>query len=205
LLDNNLLGTFELNGLAALAKGQAQILVTFELDINGILQVHASERRGEHHHAEGESHRITINNDKGRLTHDEIERMISEAQEEEDKIQQTVAQQTQLTVVYTALETFTKVAYETLFGDEDDPIQNEKKHKRIQERLTKEDIASIKTLLEETQTWLSGLNIQAIHTEKESEEKEKNISTLQQHITLKQMSLEQAVQPLLKKLFDPAH
>lgn len=200
--DNNLLGTFELNGIQPLPKGQSQILVTFELDINGILQVHASERRGDSN-VEGESHRITINNDKGRLTHDEIERMISEAQEEEDKIQQTVHKQTQLTVLYTALDTFSKVTYETLFGDEEDPIQNEKKHKRIQERLSADDISSIKSLLEETQTWLSHLNIQ--QTGKELEEKEKDVTALQQHITLKQMSLEQAVQPLLKKLFDPAH
>ena len=77
------LGRFELNGIPAAPRGQPQIDVTFEIDANGILNVKAEDK------ASGASEKITITNDKGRLTQEEIERMVEEAEEfaEEDKIQ----------------------------------------------------------------------------------------------------------------------
>merc|ERR1740138_1030401 len=77
------LGRFELNGIPAAPRGQPQIDVTFEIDANGILNVKAEEK------GSGKSEKITITNDKGRLTQEEIERMVEEAEEfaEEDRIQ----------------------------------------------------------------------------------------------------------------------
>merc|ERR1719272_2550160 len=77
------LGRFELNGIPAAPRGQPQIDVTFEIDANGILNVKAEEK------GSGASEKITITNDKGRLTQEEIERMVEEAEEfaEEDRIQ----------------------------------------------------------------------------------------------------------------------
>jgi len=77
------LGRFELNGIPAAPRGQPQIDVTFEIDANGILNVKAEEK------GSGKSEKITITNDKGRLTQEEIERMVEEAEEfaEEDKLQ----------------------------------------------------------------------------------------------------------------------
>merc|ERR1711959_779842 len=81
--DCHLLGKFDLNGIAAAPRGQPQIEVTFEVDANGILNV-AAEDKGS-----GKSEKITITNDSGRLSPEEIERMVQEAEEfaEEDKLE----------------------------------------------------------------------------------------------------------------------
>merc|ERR1712023_239855 len=80
--DNHILGKFELTSIPPAPRGQPQIEVTFEVDANGILNV-AAEDKGT-----GNSESITITNDKGRLSQEEIERMVQEAEEyaEEDKL-----------------------------------------------------------------------------------------------------------------------
>ncbi|KAJ4460790.1 putative Luminal-binding protein 4 [Paratrimastix pyriformis] len=79
--DNNLLGKFELRGIAPAARGTPQIEVTFEVDTNGILSVTAEDK------ATGSKESIVITNDKGRLSKEDIDRMLNEAKqfEEEDK------------------------------------------------------------------------------------------------------------------------
>ncbi|KAK5798497.1 hypothetical protein VI817_004787 [Penicillium citrinum] len=72
--DNNLLGKFELTGIPPAPRGVPQIEVTFDLDANGIMNVSASEK------GTGKSNKITITNDKGRLSKEEIERMLAEAE-----------------------------------------------------------------------------------------------------------------------------
>ena len=71
---NNLLGKFELSGIPPAPRGVPQIEVVFDIDANGILNVSASEK------TTGKSNRITITNDKGRLSKDEIERMVNDAE-----------------------------------------------------------------------------------------------------------------------------
>merc|ERR1712216_71051 len=80
--DNHLLGKFELTGIAPAPRGVPQIEVTFEIDSNGILNVGAEDK------GTGASEKITITNDKGCLTEEEIEKMIREAEEfaEEDML-----------------------------------------------------------------------------------------------------------------------
>ncbi|OQN98373.1 78 kDa glucose-regulated protein [Cryoendolithus antarcticus] len=79
--DNNNLGKFELTGIPPAPRGQPQIEVTFELDANGILRVSANDK------ATGKAESITITNDKGRLSAEEIERMVADAEKyaDEDK------------------------------------------------------------------------------------------------------------------------
>ncbi|KXJ96790.1 hsp70-like protein [Microdochium bolleyi] len=79
--DNNILGKFELTNIPPAPRGVPQIEVSFELDANGILKVSAHDK------GTGKSETITITNDKGRLTPEEIERMVAEAEKfaEEDK------------------------------------------------------------------------------------------------------------------------
>jgi L1 cell adhesion molecule like protein len=72
--DNNLLGTFNLTGIPPAPRGVPKIEVTFDLDANGILNVSAKEG------STGKSERITIQNDKGRLSKEEIDRMLAEAE-----------------------------------------------------------------------------------------------------------------------------
>jgi len=72
--DNNLLGKFELSGIPPAPRGVPQIEVTFDIDANGILNVSAQDK------STGKQNKITITNDKGRLTKDEIDRMVNEAE-----------------------------------------------------------------------------------------------------------------------------
>ena len=72
--DNNRLGKFELTGIPPAPRGVPQIEVTFSLDANGILKVEAADK------GTGKSESITITNEKGRLSKDEIDRMVEEAE-----------------------------------------------------------------------------------------------------------------------------
>ncbi|WWD05089.1 chaperone DnaK [Kwoniella europaea PYCC6329] len=77
--DNNILGEFDLNDIPPAPRGVPQIEVTFEIDANGILKVSAMDK------GTGKSKSITITNDKRRLSAEEIERMVQEAEEFADE------------------------------------------------------------------------------------------------------------------------
>jgi len=85
--DNNKLGQFELSGIPPMPRGQPQIEVTFDVDANGILNVSAKET------TTGKEQKITISNDGSRLSQDEIEQMVKDAEkfkEEDEKQKQTL-------------------------------------------------------------------------------------------------------------------
>ncbi|XP_014288075.1 heat shock protein 68 [Halyomorpha halys] len=91
--DNNLLGTFDLTGIPPAPRGVPQIEVTFDMDANGILNVTAKEI------STGKSKNIVIRNDKGRLSKEEIDKMVSDAEKykaEDDKQRDKVAARNQL-------------------------------------------------------------------------------------------------------------
>ncbi len=86
--DNNLLGKFELTGIPPAPRGVPQIEVTFDIDANGILNVSAVDK------STGKENKITITNDKGRLSKEEIERMVQEADKykaEDDQQREKIA------------------------------------------------------------------------------------------------------------------
>jgi len=72
--DNHQLGSFDLDGIPKGPRGQPQIEVSFKIDTDGIMHVSAEEK------TTGKSENITITNEKGRLTDEEIERMVKEAE-----------------------------------------------------------------------------------------------------------------------------
>jgi len=72
--DNHMLGKFNLEGIPPAPRGVPQIEVTFDIDANGILNVNAMDK------ASGKQEKITITNDKGRLTKEEIEKMVNDAE-----------------------------------------------------------------------------------------------------------------------------
>jgi len=72
--DNHVLGKFDLTGIPAAPRGQPQIEVTFEIDVNGILKVSAEDK------ASSNKESITIKNDQNRLSPDEINRMVEDAE-----------------------------------------------------------------------------------------------------------------------------
>jgi L1 cell adhesion molecule like protein len=79
--DNNLLGKFQLDGIPPMPRGVPQIEVAYDIDANGILNVSATEK------SSGKVNKITITNDKSRLSKEDVERMIAEAEKfkEEDE------------------------------------------------------------------------------------------------------------------------
>lgn len=91
--DNHPLGRFDLNGIPPAPRGVPQIEVTFDIDANGILNVSAEDK------STGKSSKITITNDKGRLSKAEIDRMVNEAEtyrDADEKQRQKVSARNQL-------------------------------------------------------------------------------------------------------------
>jgi L1 cell adhesion molecule like protein len=126
--DNNLLGKFQLDGIPPAPRGVPQIEVTFDLDANGILNVTAIDK------SSGKSGNITITNDKGRLSKEDIEKMVADAEkfkEEDDKLRKQRE-------AYNSLENF-------LYGT---------RNSLTNSKLTDEQKETISKVCDETLTWL---------------------------------------------------
>jgi heat shock 70kDa protein 1/2/6/8 len=120
--DNNLLGTFNLTGIPPAPRGVPKIKVQMELDANGILQVTATEE------GTGKSEKITITNDKGRLSKDDIERMVQEAEKykaEDEKVKKRVEAKNQLENYLYSMRNSLKEAKDTSLWSEAEPTIEE--------------------------------------------------------------------------------
>jgi L1 cell adhesion molecule like protein len=129
--DNNLLGKFELQ-VAPAPRGVPKIEVSFDVDANGILNVSASDT------ASGKSEKITITNDTGRLSKDDVDRMVEEAEKfkaEDDKQRERIAAKN-------ALESY---AYSMKQSMEDN---------NIAQKLDEADINAVHNKVSEVITWL---------------------------------------------------
>ncbi|RID48794.1 hypothetical protein BRARA_I05279 [Brassica rapa] len=149
--DNRELGKFDLTGILPAPRGVAQIEVTFEVDANGILQVKAEDKVAK------TSQSITITNDKGRLTQEEIDEMIREAEEfaEEDRIvkEKIDAKNKLETYVYNMKSSLEKLA----------------------EKISYEDKAKMEVVLKEALEWLE----ENVNAEKDDyEEKLKEVESV---------------------------
>jgi len=132
--DNHLLGKFELSGIPPAPRGVPQIDVTFEVDANGILQVSAEDQ------GTGKREEITITAEKGRLSEEEIERMVREAEEfaESDKL---------LKDKIDARNGFESYIYQ-IKNALDDP------EKGLKAKLSAEDASKVSDTLDEASDWL---------------------------------------------------
>lgn len=130
--DNNLLGKFELSGIPPAPRGVPQIEVTFDIDANGILNVSALEK------GTGKTQKITITNDKGRLSKEDIERMVSEAEKfkEEDEKEASRVQ------AKNGLESYA-YSLKTSLGEED-----------FKSKLEASDVETVTKAADETISWL---------------------------------------------------
>lgn len=131
--DNHELGRFELTGIPPARRGVPQIEVTFEVDVNGILQVSAIEKGTK------KSEKITITADKGRLSQEEIERMIREAEEfaeEDNEIRERVTAKSKLESYLYSIKTSL---------EDDETISN---------KVNNDDRNDILTMIDETIEWL---------------------------------------------------
>nr|P53421.2 RecName: Full=Heat shock protein 70 1; AltName: Full=HSP72 [Ogataea angusta]CAA82570.1 heat-shock protein [Ogataea angusta] len=128
--DNNLLGKFELSGIPPAPRGVPQIEVTFDIDANGILNVSAVEK------GTGKSQKITITNDKGRLSKEEIDRMVAEAEkykEEDEKEAARIAAKNGLESYAYSLK---QTASEKQFEEKVDASKRESLNKAIEETIS---------------------------------------------------------------------
>ena len=132
--DNHLLGKFDLTGIPSAPKGVPQIDVTFELDENSILSVTAHEK------GTGKQESITITNDKGRLSKEEIDAMLKDAETfaEQDKIlkEKIDAKNSLESYIYTMRNT----------------IEDKEK---LAEKIDADDKEKIKEALTEATDWIS--------------------------------------------------
>ena len=132
--DCHLLGKFELGGIPPAPRGVPQIEVSFEIDANGILNVGAEDK------GTGKTEKITITNDKGRLSQEDIERMVQEAeefQEEDKKVRDKIEARN-------ALENYVYSMKNTL-GDSE---------KGVADKIGDDDKETIEKALEEVNEWL---------------------------------------------------
>lgn len=132
--DNHMLGKFELTGIPPAPRGVPQIEVTFEVDANGILQVSAEDK------GTGKAEKITITAEKGRLSEDEIERMVQEAEqyaEEDKKVKERIDARN-------GLESYLYNLKNTLEDDE----------KGLADNISAEDKKELQDMIDETLDWM---------------------------------------------------
>tara|TARA_Y100000816_G_scaffold117395_1_gene82310 strand:- start:891 stop:2804 length:1914 start_codon:yes stop_codon:yes gene_type:complete len=115
--DNNLLGKFDLTGIPPAPRGTPQIEVTFEVDANGILNVAAKDK------ASNKQEKITITNDKGRLSKEDIQKMLDDAEkfkEEDQKVKERIESKNALeNYIYTIKNSMDDEKLKDKFSDED--------------------------------------------------------------------------------------
>merc|ERR1712244_73101 len=132
--DNHLLGKFELTGIPPAPRGVPQIEVSFEVDANGILQVSAEDK------GTGKAEKITITAEKGRLSEEEIERMIREAEEfadEDKKVKERIDARN-------GLESYLYNLKNTLEDDE----------KGLADNISAQDKKELQDMIDETLDWM---------------------------------------------------
>ncbi|EOA39183.1 hypothetical protein CARUB_v10012149mg [Capsella rubella] len=132
--DNNLLGTFELKGIPPAPRGVPQINVCFDIDANGILNVSAEDKTA------GVKNQITITNDKGRLSKEEIEKMVQDAEKykaEDEQVKKKVE----------AKNSLENYAYN---------MRNTIKDEKLAQKLEQEDKQKIEKAIDETIEWIEG-------------------------------------------------
>jgi len=122
--DNHQLGQFVLDDIPPMPRGQPQIEVTFDLDVNGILNVNAIEK------STGKNSKITITNDKGRLSKEDIEKLVKEAEkykDEDEKVRQRVEAKNQLEqLCYQYRQTLTEEKLKDKFSEDERKSVTEK-------------------------------------------------------------------------------
>jgi len=151
--DNNLLGTFELSGIPPMPRGQPKIEVTFEIDANGIMNVSAKEE------SIGKSNKITIKNEKGRLSEKDIDDMVKKAEEMKKYDEEMLGKVT----AKNALESY-------LFA-----IKNTVTDPKMEGKIEQSDKTTVENASDEGLKWMNE-NLEA--TKEEFEKKQKEVEAI---------------------------
>jgi len=148
--DNNQLGKFELSGIPPAPRGVPKIEVTFNIDANGIMNVSAKDE------SSGKTNQITIKNEKGRLSKEEIDRMVNEAErmraEDEKKVKAINAKNSLEAYVY--------------------QVKNTLEDKTYEGKLSEQDKTEIKRVIDDCVQWLDSHTAESAET---YEEKKKDV------------------------------
>jgi L1 cell adhesion molecule like protein len=148
--DNNMLGKFHLEGISPAPRGVPQIEVSFDVDANGIMNVSAKDK------TTGREEKITIQNDKGRLSQDDINRMVDEAknyEEEDNKMKQRIEAKN-------SLENYC-YSIKTSLDDEAN-----------KQKISSEELTQTTSKVEETLQWLESGSLDSETEEIEAKKKE---------------------------------
>jgi heat shock 70kDa protein 1/2/6/8 len=144
--NNNCLGNFQLDGIPPAPRGVPQIEVTFDVDANGIMNIEACDK------GSGKKEKITITNNKGRLSTEEIERMVKEAEEnkqEDQELQERIESKNELESILFQTKSY---------------LDNE----MIQSKLSEDDLKNINQKMNELKSWIESNDL---YTSQEYEEK----------------------------------
>ena len=147
--DNNKLGEFNLNDIPPMPRGVPQIEITYDVDANGILNVSAVEK------SSGKTETITVTNDKGRLSDEEVKRMVEEAEkykEEDNKAKDRVESRNMLE----------HYLYQ---------VKNTVNDEKMKDKFTEDEKEMLTDKITEMQTWLEG-NFDAEKEEYDNRRKE---------------------------------
>lgn len=158
--DNNLLGKFELTGIAPAPRGVPQIEVTFEIDANGIMKVTAKDK------STGKENNITLANESGRLSPEEIKKFIDDAEKHKDddkKVKEQIDSRNKL-------ESY-------VYG-----IKNMLSDDKTKEKFSEEDLTSVTNVINDASLWMDN-NREA--SKEEYDHKTKEVEDIIQPIVMK--------------------
>merc|ERR1712115_559758 len=158
--DNHILGKFDLTNLPPAPRGTPQIEVTFDVDSNGILNVSALEK------GSGKAEKITITNDKGRLSKEEIEKMVADAEKykgEDDKQKERIAAKN-------GLESF-------IFN-----LKSSLDNEEIKSKLSTEELSGAQSALDDALKWLDA---NQLAEKEEFEDKQRELERMSKPIMSK--------------------
>ena len=165
--DNHLLGKFDLTGIPPAPRGVPQIEVTFDIDANGILNVSASDK------STGKLNKITITNDKGRLSKEEIEKMVTDA----EKFKADDEKQKEKISAKNGLESYCFNMKTTL---EDD---------NLKDKIGEEDKKKIMEKCDEAIKWLDANQLAEVDEFKEKQREVEAVSKVVNHCQLLQYNI----------------
>lgn len=158
--DNNKLGEFQLNGIPPMPRGIPQIEISYDVDANGILNVSAVEK------SSGKTEKITVKNEKGRLSDDDIQKMVDEA----ERFKEDDTKQRERVEARNGLDNYIFSVKQSL-DDE-----------KLKDKFTEEDKLSVQEKITEVQNWYD----ENFDAEKEQyEEKQKELESVFSPIMMK--------------------
>jgi heat shock 70kDa protein 1/2/6/8 len=167
--DNNSLGTFNLENIPPAPRGIPQIEVTFDLDADGIMNVEALEK------SSGKKENITIKNDKGRLSKEDIEGMINNAEKYKDE-------DNKIKLIIDAKNNLEMVLYQT---------KSMLENKEMKEKMSEENLEKIKSKCSEIVEWLSSdINKELDDYENKKEELEELLKTIHEEDVSEELDTE---------------